>query len=252
MLAGRQTMPEGWSLSERTLPYHDIIWVEAGRGVFTSGKQRREVMAPAWVVLPSQLPHAITGEGLTLGVVHIEISTGENLDALKLFFPELEITPSFPDGIETSFRQAIDAWKEDTPVGRVCANRWMELWFARAFGGRRPSASVDARLVDALVWLHQHAHHPSRLDEMSRDVGLSAAHLRSLFRRHFGASPKKTLQEIRLKRACELLEGGRVSIAEAGYQAGWEDASAFAKSFKRRFGLSPGEYRRLREANALA
>jgi len=252
VLAGRQTMPEGWGLSTRTLPCHDIIWVEAGQGIFASGKHRREVTAPAWVVLPSHLPHSISGEGLTLAVVHVEISTGENLDALKLFFPELEIAPTFPDGIETSFRQAIDSWKEGTPVGRVCANRWMELWFARAFGGRRPSASVDARLMDALVWLHQHAHQPLRLDQMARDVGLSAAHLRSLFRRHFGSSPKKTLQEIRLKRACELLEGGRVSVAEAGYQAGWEDASAFAKSFRRRFGLSPAEFKRFGATETVA
>lgn len=252
VLAGRQTMPKGWSLPARTLPCHDVIRVEAGRGVFASGRQRREVTAPAWVVLPSHQPHSIEGEGLALAVVHVEIATGESLDALPLFCPDMEMVPVLPTGLEEIFGQAIAAWKEETPVGRVCANRWMELWFARAFGTRRPSGKVDTRLMDALAWLHANAHRPLRLDEMAREIGLSSAHLRSLFRRHLGSSPKKTLQEIRLKRACELLETGRVSVAEAGYQAGWEDASAFAKSFKRRFGLSPGEFRRLREANALA
>jgi AraC-like DNA-binding protein len=210
------------------------------------------VTAPAWVVFPSHRPHSIEGEALALAVVHVEITTGESLDALKLFFPELEIAPVFPLGVEELFAQAIASWREETPVGKVCANRWMELWFARAFGPRRPSGNVDTRMVDALAWLHAHAHRPLRLDEMAREIGLSSAHLRSLFRRHLGSSPKKTLQEIRLKRACELLETGRVSVAEAGYQAGWEEPSAFAKSFKRRFGLPPAEFRRVRLAGNIA
>ncbi len=244
VVAGRQRMPRGWSLPPRTLAWHDIIRVRAGRGVFTCGERRQKVRGPAWVLLPARLPHAIESTDLDLTVVHVATGAGERLDALKLFHPEMEITPVLPPGLEELFECAVDAWRERTPVGRVCANRWMELWFTRAFGERQPAGEVtDARLVDALAWLHRHADRPLRLDELARAVGLSAAHLRSLFRMHFQAAPKQLLQEIRLQHAQTRLAAGS-GVAEAAYACGWEDVSAFTKAFRRRLGLSPREYRR--------
>ena len=252
VLAGRQTMRPGWSQRPRTLACHDIIRVEAGRGLFTSGDQRRTVKGPAWVILPAHQPHSIQGTGLRLAVVHVEVGLGGRLDGLKLFYPEQELSPALPEGAEDFFNRAIDAWREGTPVGRVCANRWMDLWFVRAFGGRRPTATVDPRMVGALAWLHENAGRPLRLDEVATEVGLSPAHLRSLFRRHFGASPKQILQEIRLTRAQALLAGGQVGVADAAYETGWEDVSAFSRSFRRRFGQTPGEFRRLATAQPIA
>jgi AraC-like DNA-binding protein len=237
-------MPRGWSLPSRTLAWHDIIRVRAGRGVFSYGERRQLVRAPAWVLLPAQVPHAINGDRLELTVVHVLAGAGERLDALKLFHPEAELTPALPAGLEELFERAVDAWRERTPLGRVCANRWMELWFTRAFGERLPAAGGwDRRLVEALAWLHRHADRSLRLDELARAVGLSGAHLRSLFRSHFNASPKQVLQDIRMHHAQTRLAAGS-GVAEAAYASGWEDVSAFAKAFRRRLGLSPSEYRR--------
>jgi AraC-like DNA-binding protein len=75
-------------------------------------------------------------------------------------------------------------------------------------------------------------------------VGLSAAHLRSLFLRHLGNSPKRLLQDLRLTQAYALLEGGGTTAADTAARLGWRDTSGFAKSFRQRFGLSPGSVRR--------
>lgn len=53
------------------------------------------------------------------------------------------------------------------------------------------------------------------------------------------------LQNVRIEHAKRLLEGGGLSVDDISVEAGYEDASFFRRLFKRRTGLSPGEYRRL-------
>lgn len=248
MVAGRQTMtppPATWVLRPRVLPFHDVIRVEKGTGVFTSGVRRVQVRAPAWVLLRAGLKHSIEGSGLRLAVVHLETRLGQQVDALGLFCPVDEVALSLPPLAAEYFQHAIDAWLEKTAAGRVSAHRWMELWFVQSFGRRPAAAMADPRLVKALAWFHAHVDRRVRLEEAPARAGVSTAHLRALFQRHFGASPKKILQEIRLGRAREILESGAGGVAEAAYQSGWEDVSGFARAFRRRFGVPPSEIRRL-------
>ena len=244
IVAGRQTMPPEWSLAPRTLPFHDIIFVETGRGIFRCGDRRREVRAPAWVILPAGVEHTIEGTELRLAVAHVEIRLGDSLDAARVFSMEKELSPRLPRAAAEAFQSAIDAWSERTPVGRICANRWMELWFARAFGAQPAARPMDPRLVAALAWFQANAGRRVLLREAARHVGVSAPHLRSLFNQHLGVSPKKALQDIRLSRAREALEQDGLGVAEVAYQGGWGDVSGFSRSFRSHFGVSPGAYKR--------
>ncbi|MBM3872842.1 MAG: helix-turn-helix transcriptional regulator [Verrucomicrobia bacterium] len=243
-VAGIQTMPAGWSLPRRTLPCHDIIHVLAGTGVARSGARRAAFRAPAWLVLPAREAHSLSGEGLRLAVVHVAWTTPDQRDALSLLAPDLPLSPALPAELDRLFEHAITAWLQHSAAGSASANRWMELWLTRAFGDRLPASRLDPRLVDALAWLHRHLGTPVRLDALARFVGLSAAHLRSLFLRQLGNSPKRVLQELRLTQAYALLEAGGTTAADAAARLGWRDRSAFNKSFRRRFGCSPGSVRR--------
>jgi AraC-like DNA-binding protein len=244
IVAGIQTMPPRWKFVRRTLPYHDIIRVLAGHGTVRSGSRRAEFTAPAWLVLTAHELHSVHGHDLRLAVVHVEWTTPDQRDALTLLAPELSVSPTLPKELGDLFLRAVESWQERTPSGEACANRWMELWLTRAFGQNLPTARLDPRLVEALAWIHRNLGKPVRLDELSGFIGLSAAHLRSLFLRQIGESPKRLLQELRLTRAYALLESGGVTAADAAARLGWRDPSAFTKSFRRRFGLSPGSVRR--------
>ncbi len=244
IVAGTQTMPQGWRLARRTLPYHDVIRVLAGHGSVRCGSRQARFAAPTWLVLPAHEAHSIHGEELRFAVVHVEWTTPDQRDALTLLAPELTVTPVLSPELDDLFLKAVEAWQERTPSGEACANRWMELWLTRAFGHNLPTARLDPRLVEALAWIHRNLGKPIRLDELSQVVGLSTPHLRSLFLRHLGNSPKRLLQDLRLTQAYALLEGGGMTAADTAARLGWRDTSAFAKSFRQRFGLSPGSVRR--------
>lgn len=68
------------------------------------------------------------------------------------------------------------------------------------------------------------------------------------FRRRFveatGKLPKAFISAIQMNRAVTLLQDNKdLTIAEVARECGFEELSAFSRSFKRSFGRSPSEYR---------
>lgn len=95
----------------------------------------------------------------------------------------------------------------------------------------------------------------SYVQAMLHDPNLSVAHLAAQFRvsRRYlyklfamqGQTPADHIQEARLERCKHLLSqpGRGRQISEIAYQHGFVDAAVFSHAFKRRYGLSPSEWR---------
>jgi transcriptional regulator GlxA family with amidase domain len=56
--------------------------------------------------------------------------------------------------------------------------------------------------------------------------------------------PTEYLQHLRVGKARDLLERPDISVEEIAARVGYEDPSAFRKTFQRLMGLAPSEYRR--------
>ena len=57
-------------------------------------------------------------------------------------------------------------------------------------------------------------------------------------------SPQEYLIETRMRRASDLLTRSMDPIRNIAAECGYEDALAFSKVFKARFGLNPSDYRK--------
>ncbi|MEM8595099.1 MAG: helix-turn-helix transcriptional regulator [Pseudomonadota bacterium] len=73
-------------------------------------------------------------------------------------------------------------------------------------------------------------------------LGLSQARIKRAVLRETGRPIGAYLAERRLSIACEMLRG-RQSVAEIAAATGYSSAEAFTKAFRKRFGISPRDYR---------
>jgi transcriptional regulator GlxA family with amidase domain len=64
------------------------------------------------------------------------------------------------------------------------------------------------------------------------------------FTKATGFTPAKYVQEIRMQKACELLESTNEPVENISIRAGYEDLSAFRRLFIRSMGLTPRDFRR--------
>lgn len=85
---------------------------------------------------------------------------------------------------------------------------------------------------------------------VARALHITPNHLTKLFRRELGMSVRDYLHQRRLECAEKLLHSSVLSIRETAFAAGFADANYFARFFRRRKGISPGEFRRLPPAGS--
>ena len=71
--------------------------------------------------------------------------------------------------------------------------------------------------------------------------GVSVRKLERFFRARFGQSPHHWLNELRMRRAVELLKDGS-RTKEVAVELRYLDVAHFVRSFKRRFGVTPQQF----------
>jgi AraC-like DNA-binding protein len=127
--------------------------------------------------------------------------------------------------------QAIRGWIEQADVGTG--------WLA---------ALRDPQIGRPMAEVHRRPEERWSVEMMARFAHLSRSRFSQRFGELTGEAPMQYVTRVRMHRALEQLRAGRVTIAELAGRFGYESAPAFARTFKRHTGLSPGAVRRERRA----
>jgi len=98
--------------------------------------------------------------------------------------------------------------------------------------------------VKAVRYIYDNIDQPINLDEISNKIGLSTSSLKRLFKEALKQSPGVFIRHLRMELAFRSIQSRQDSILEVALSSGFEDQSAFARSFKETFGYSPSEARK--------
>lgn len=99
------------------------------------------------------------------------------------------------------------------------------------------------RLAPLIRWTEQHLEHPLNRGDMAARLGVSEAHLHTLFHDAIGMPPVEYLRMARLRRARRLLTGTRLTVHEVATQCGFDSPEYFSRFFTKRTGLRPTTFR---------
>jgi AraC-like DNA-binding protein len=83
-----------------------------------------------------------------------------------------------------------------------------------------------------------------KLDELAQEVKRSPSHYSRLFLNRTGHSPIDYFIQLKIQRACRLLDRNDQSIVEIAREVGFDDQFYFSRQFKKVMGLSPRDYRK--------
>lgn len=108
----------------------------------------------------------------------------------------------------------------------------------------RPSAAETRRIGAAIRAVEENAADALSLDHLAARAGMSKYHFLRTFRRVTATTPYRFLLDTRLRRAAVRLLTTKERISDLAFDCGFGDLSTFNARFKRRFGKSPGEFRR--------
>ncbi len=93
-------------------------------------------------------------------------------------------------------------------------------------------------------YLHESFDQPLDRSAVAAALQLHPNHISRLCRRHAGIGFSEYLTRLRLEHATILLRAGRQPIKTVARACGYASENYFAKVFRRRYGMSPGAFRR--------
>lgn len=106
-------------------------------------------------------------------------------------------------------------------------------------------AKASRLTSEAVQTMEMRLDSPCSIDVLARALNTSRARLNRAFARDLGAAPADFWRRIRLHAARELLSGRRRTVTEVAYDTGFCDTAHFCAAFRRHFGLTPQEFRRM-------
>ena len=107
-----------------------------------------------------------------------------------------------------------------------------------------PMANAHPQIHSAKQYLLDHLEQNVSLGQLAQELGFSSGHFIRLFRQECTMTPSQFLLEKRMERARQLLSFEGISVSEAAQRCGYNSFSLFCATFKRKFGISPGQYRK--------
>ena len=110
-------------------------------------------------------------------------------------------------------------------------------------------SSSRERLRKATDYIHRHYRENITLSGLAATIYLSSSYLSHLFQKQLGLTFTAYLTNVRLSQAVALLRSER-TITDIASEAGFPSANALIDAFKRRYGVTPGQYRHVNEHDA--
>ncbi|HUE21054.1 MAG TPA: AraC family transcriptional regulator [Bryobacteraceae bacterium] len=116
---------------------------------------------------------------------------------------------------------------------------------AQAFPGLRPATRMElySRLYRGRDFLLSCYDQPLTVAAAARVAGLSPFHFQRMFKLAFGRTPMQLLQQTRLEAARRLLTHTGDGITAICFAVGFESPGSFSWLFRKRFGVSPRDFR---------
>ncbi|MBR5527800.1 MAG: helix-turn-helix transcriptional regulator [Clostridia bacterium] len=82
------------------------------------------------------------------------------------------------------------------------------------------------------------------ISELSDMCAITPEYFRSIFRKCYGTSPKKHINNLKMTRAAELISSGMFTVKDAAEMSGFSDISHFSREFKKAYGVPPTALRK--------
>lgn len=98
------------------------------------------------------------------------------------------------------------------------------------------------------VYLEGHYMNEITLEQIAEKYYFNASYFSTLFKNYFGKSFLNYLTELRMRKAKEILieSDNKVKIKDVANRVGYHDANYFIRAFKKFYGYTPEEYRKIR------
>ncbi len=257
-----------WGYPDHTHDFHELVLFTGGKGRHALDEKVRIVSPGDLFVLRGNTSHGVraacsldfynllflpreTQEFLTdlsgmPGFQALFVIQAAESGARRDASPNLQLdSRSLAQAVQV-LEQMREEIESDRPGRLVMARALFQtlvVLLSREYERQAPPDWHCRRMSEAVAWLERHYLEDIRIDDLARRASYTVRHFGREFRKIYGTSPIDRVLGLRLDHAAGLLQETDLSVAEIASQSGFRDSNYFSRQFRRRFNLSPREFR---------
>lgn len=169
------------------------------------------------------------------------------LEQVNPFVQQFGYAPSNPVSLVDVFQQMINSWNGERALGQLYTKSLFYQLIHEIYrdlerdevGFLQPDAAISAK-----HYLDEHYMKPILFQDIADLFGISGGQLTRLFKKREGISLQEYLTLKRLNAVQYHLKHTNATVKEIAHGCGFIDENLLLRAFKKRYKMSPGEYRK--------
>lgn len=259
--------------SLHTHDFIEIAYITSGKGRHSLVKSEEAVSAGDMIILSPEVPHRLySHDGRLRGyncIFHpsaVDISFEGCESFVQVACEYLFHSFNFPDNKKDhillqdlptrEIRSLLDEMYAESAkcldgyeqLLRLDLTKLLLLMFRlyREDSGQSQNKGIYKKLIveNSLKYMNEHFNTAICCEVLAKNAYVSTGYFARIFKEVTGKSIIKALQEIRIKKACELLSQTTGTVADIAEKCGYHDIKFFYSLFSATCGKTPGEYRK--------
>ena len=236
----------------RVLQEFQLLYITKGAGSFTSDRTPKQSLTKGALLclFPGQWHTYSPSEKIGWNEYYI----GFNGPVAELWFRQAGITPDNPvlkigfnAELVKLFQSAIEVANSGKNAAQQCLSGIVMhiLGLICYISSNRifEEDSISQKIERSKIIMIENLYKNVDVEELAEKLNLSYSLFRKVFKDYTGYAPAKYFQELKIKKAEELLMRTSHSVKEISYMLNYKSAEHFFSLFKKKTGFTPLEYR---------
>lgn len=230
-----------------------LIYCIDGSGWVETENSIRKVQKDQYFIIPANIPHRYGADEKSPWSIYWLHFTGD----ISSFFTKKEFSVNMLDAIENKRNdrriRLFEELYQNLSMGYSIENLEYSsicLWYLLGSFNYLPQferirAIQEHDIIEkSILHMHEHIDGEINLSDLASLCGFSVSHYSLVFKKKTSRSPIEYFNNLKIQKACQLLDFTDSQIKEIAIQLNFDDQFYFSRVFKKIMGISPVEYRR--------
>lgn len=232
---------------------HILIYCTEGQGWLSINGVRHEVRKEQFFIIEAGVPHTYAASEAEPWSIYWLHFTGEKSHLFRSIYNKVY---SIEDASETRFKERIVLFEEifrNLEMGYSIENleyTSLCLWhFIASFRFLSQHREVNNEkkgdtIQRAIRYMKNNLAQKLTLEDIAGYVGYSPSHFGQVFLKKTGQTPLNYFNQLKIQKACQLLDFSDMKIKEIAHELGFYDQYHFSKVFLKQIGEPPSQYKK--------
>jgi len=249
LCGGYEQCEHDFEISRTTFPFFAIIYTISGRGTFTLNSKDYPLHYGSLSAFGTNVPYRYVSDAVNpmeqIFIIYIG-SQAKNLFEKSKLNENAAVTVSNPEFTLNILKQILkNGFNQNEYTQEICCNYLKSILLEQANikTDLHPNNVSFESFLKCKNFLENNFTRIESSNQLAEECCLDIRYIARLFRKYKHKRPYECLIQLKMNKAANLLITSTLNINQIAKMTGIQDAYHFSRLFKKRFNVSPKEYR---------